>query len=98
MSIIDFEVIRELRASIIADTHDLADDIRYCNTLAETDKSKYERLHVYLEARKVALLAKIHNIKDVYLRYSLISTFYLLLGDIADYIIAQRISDGMEKR
>lgn len=98
MNIIDFETAKELRASIIADTHDLADDIRYCDTLAATDKSKYERLHAYLEARKIALLAKIHNIQDVYLRYSLISTFYLLLGDIADYIISQRISEGMEKR
>ncbi|KAJ5781078.1 hypothetical protein N7457_006238 [Penicillium paradoxum] len=49
---------RELREVLLEEIHDLADDMRYCNTLPEVNKADHERLDAYLQTQKVALLGR----------------------------------------
>jgi hypothetical protein len=65
----------EIRTSILASIHDLAADMEYCDTLAETKPEEYRRLWAYLVRRKNDLRERIQKVPNVYLRHSLLTTF-----------------------
>ncbi|KAJ5555664.1 hypothetical protein N7535_008098 [Penicillium sp. DV-2018c] len=71
--------IGKLRTSILAAIHDLAADMKYCESLAIKNPENYGRMWAYHIRRKNELLDRIQKVPDVYLRHFLLTTFVNLI-------------------